>query len=104
MPGRNPAQSPAKYIYVYRNPKDAAVSMFYHVQSLHAKSSIIWDNFYESYCIQGKVPYGHVVDHVVEWWKHRGDYDMIMHATLQSVLAGYYMTLTSVKIRSMQAC
>ncbi len=88
MPGRNPAGSPAKYIYVYRNPKDAAVSMFYHVKSLHSKANIQWSNFFESYCVQGKVPYGHVVDHVVEWWKYRGKANCLV---LNSCIIGHSM-------------
>ena len=72
MPGGgDPTKTTAKYIYVYRNPKDAAVSMYYHAKTLHSQE-FPWDLFFEMYCMQGKVPYAHVVDHVVEWWKHKG--------------------------------
>ena len=34
MPGGEPAKSPAKYIYVARNPIDVAVSLFYHTRRM----------------------------------------------------------------------
>ena len=60
-----------KYIYIYRNPKDSAVSMFHHAKSLHFRD-ISWDAHFEEYCIKGQVPFGYVVDHILGWWRHKG--------------------------------
>ena len=81
MPGGEPAKSPSKYIYVARNPKDTAVSYYHHKLSLtHYGFNGSWDYFFEQYLI-GRVSHGSWFDHVLEWWKHRGEcimyeYDM----------------------------
>ena len=59
-----------KYIYIYCNPKDSAVSMFHHAKSLHFRD-ILWDAHFEEYCIKGQVPFGYVVDHILGWWRHK---------------------------------
>ena len=68
MPGLT-ADSPAKYIYVYRNPKDAAVSYYHHMKAM--TGSIPWDAFFEMF-IKGEVHLGSIFEHHIEWWEHKG--------------------------------
>ena len=71
MAGGLPHTSPAKYIYIARNPKDVAVSYYYHMRMfIILKYSGTWDEFYQLYK-SGKVYFGSWFDHVLEWWKHR---------------------------------
>ena len=71
MPGGPPNTSPAKYIYVARNPKDTFVS-FYH---FHVKSQEwmvfgrTWDQFFDEF-VKGRVFFGSWWDQIPEWWKH----------------------------------
>jgi hypothetical protein len=77
-PGGEPAKSPAKYIYIARNPKDVAVSNF-HLMELYYKVTNFtgtWDTFFELF-LTGKVYYGSWFDHVLGWWKNR-DADNIL--------------------------
>ena len=73
-PGGLPSASPAKYIYVARNPKDVMVSYYYH--HLSGKGSYgfseTWDVFFHLF-LTGKVGYGSWFEHVLEWWKHKDD-------------------------------
>ena len=63
--------SPAKYIYVARNPKDVAVSYYYHMRMFtFLNYSGTWDEWYQLYK-SGKIAFGDWFDHVLEWWKHR---------------------------------
>ena len=72
MPGRDPAATPAKYIYVARNPKDVAVSIYFHCLRFKCyEFTGNWETFFELY-IKGDVDYGLWCDHVLEWWKHKG--------------------------------
>ena len=76
MPGGEPAKSPAKYIYVARNPKDVAVSMYYHASAIKSfEFTGDWNVFYEYY-ISGKAEGGSWFNHILEWWKHRGMYNV----------------------------
>ena len=71
MAGGIPHTSPAKYIYIARNPKDTAVSFYYHVSgSLPYQYSQPWEHFLRLY-MSGTVEFGLWFDHVLEWWKHR---------------------------------
>ena len=71
MAGGLPHTSPAKYIYVARNPKDVAVSFYYHMRRFtRLNYSGTWDEWYQLYK-SGKVHFGDWFDHVLEWWKHR---------------------------------
>ena len=74
MPGGYPAKSPAKYIYVMRNPKDTAVSLFHHTRAYPSyQYDGDWDDFFERF-MSGNVDHGYWFDHVLQWWKHRGGY------------------------------
>ncbi|XP_067649081.1 sulfotransferase 1B1-like [Haliotis asinina] len=61
-----------KVIYLLRNPKDVAVSLYHHVTGLSAgrKSEYngTWDDFLDAY-IQGKVAGGSWFDSVLDWEK-----------------------------------
>ena len=61
--------SPAKYIYTYRNPKDTAVS-YYHFAKAYGPPTE-WDTFIEDF-MQGAVMYGKVLDHLMGWWEQQG--------------------------------
>ena len=72
MPGRDPADSAAKYIYVTRNPKDVAVSFYHHMKHTHHLTfTSDWDTYFESF-LKGDVFYGLWFDHILEWWKRKG--------------------------------
>ena len=71
MAGGLPHTSPAKYIYIARNPKDTAVSFYYHMCGfIYTQYSQLWEHFFRLY-MNGTVDYGLWFDHVLEWWKHR---------------------------------
>lgn len=71
VPGTEPAESPAKYIYVYRNPKDTAVSGFFQAKSL-VMPDITWEKYLDRF-LSGQVGYGPMLDHILGWWQHKGD-------------------------------
>ena len=61
-----------------RNPKDVAVSLFFHRKRIplafHPDED--WDTFWEKF-IEGKVNYGNYFDHLLSWWPHRDDKNML---------------------------
>lgn len=65
MPGIR--DSNAKYVYVVRNPKDVAVSTYYHDQSKHNYNGT-WEDHFKLF-IQGKIMFGSFFDHVLPWWE-----------------------------------
>lgn len=71
VPGGPPAHSNAKYIYVARNPKDVAVSFYYHLLRMKSIENIEWDEFFELF-IAGKTMFGPWFDHVLDWWRNKG--------------------------------
>ncbi|KAG0410336.1 hypothetical protein HPB47_012548 [Ixodes persulcatus] len=71
---KQPYSEGAKYIYVSRNPYDCCVS-FYH----YAKTNLVdqfedrtFDEFLESF-VRGKVSFGDYFDHLLSWYAHRSD-------------------------------
>ena len=72
MPCGPPKDTPGKYIYVARNPKDAAVSFFHLYFSRKFAENIDWPTF-ASWFLSGQVHYGSHLDHVLGWWEHRDD-------------------------------
>ena len=72
IPGGEPAATSAKYIYIYRNPKDAAVSVYHFGLGFHFAPSYSWDDFFEIFMEETIMSYGFILNHVQEWWKHRG--------------------------------
>ncbi|KAL9974587.1 hypothetical protein ACROYT_G011640 [Oculina patagonica] len=64
-----------KYIYIARNPKDVAVSFFKFVTSLKSFGNGFngpWE-FYAKLFIEGNVNSNFWNDHVLGWWKHKDD-------------------------------
>ncbi|XP_003215877.2 sulfotransferase 6B1 [Anolis carolinensis] len=59
-----------KMLVLFRNPKDTAVSYFHFAKSMKLfPSEKTWDDFFSDF-INGKVPYGVYLDHIIEWNKY----------------------------------
>uniref|UniRef100_A0A0K8RET1 Putative sulfotransferase n=1 Tax=Ixodes ricinus TaxID=34613 RepID=A0A0K8RET1_IXORI len=73
-----PKSSEAKYIYMCRNPKDTCVSYFYHTRRFscydfqNGKFQVFFDVF-----INGDVDYGDYFDHVLSWYEHCNDANIL---------------------------
>jgi len=70
--GGDPLETPCRYVYIARNPKDVAVSYF------HFESTAPWAGEYTGgwshwlqMFVEGKLQRGDWFDHVLSWWKHR---------------------------------
>jgi hypothetical protein len=71
------SQHKLKYIYIARNPRDVAVSLFHFMRALKIYDwDGTWDEFF-AYFIQGNVPSGSYFDRVLEWWKHKDDENLL---------------------------
>ncbi|XP_077998115.1 sulfotransferase 1C4-like [Glandiceps talaboti] len=72
-------QKKCKIVYVARNPKDVAYSFYHHMQVVPDEVSYRgpWKTFFETY-LQGKVCWGDWFDHVLGWWEHK-DEDNILY-------------------------
>ena len=68
VPGGLPHTSPAKYIYVMRNPKDAIVSFWHHLQNLGENTP--WDAYIAKMLSKENLFAGWFT-HVLGWWEHR---------------------------------
>ena len=73
MPCGPPHTTPCKYIFVVRNPKDVAVSLYFHIQKFCPCS---WDSFWNKY-VSGDLPFGNYFDHLLEWWPRRNDKNVL---------------------------
>ena len=73
MPCGPPHTTPCKYIFVVRNPKDVAVSLYFHTQNYCPCS---WDSFWSKY-VSGDLGFGNYFDHLLEWWPHRNDKNVL---------------------------
>lgn len=70
--GGEPVTSPAKYVYIARNPKDVAVS-YYHFErdkSWSGGYSGPWEHWLRLFSA-GRVQRGDWFDHVLGWWRLR---------------------------------
>lgn len=68
----------AKYIYVARNPYDCAVSFYYFILGMTPKSvtDVSFEKFLVGF-ISGKVLYGDYFDHLIPWYDHQGDSNVL---------------------------
>ncbi|XP_077504636.1 sulfotransferase ssu-1-like [Amblyomma americanum] len=77
----------AKYIYVARNPYDCAVSHYYFLKGFTPKTTadVSFERFLSIF-LAGKVSYGNYFDHLVPWYEHRGD-DNVLFITYEQLKA-----------------
>ena len=71
VPGGLPHTSPAKYIYIMRNPKDVCISGWYHINNMMKQfdKSVSWEDHMEQ-ILSKETPFGGWFYHVLGWWKH----------------------------------
>lgn len=69
-----PREEQAKYIYICRNPKDTCVSLFYQTRgfSTYDFPNGTFDVFFDIF-MSGRNHYGDYFDHVLSWYDHRND-------------------------------
>ncbi|GBO30247.1 Sulfotransferase 1C2A, partial [Araneus ventricosus] len=68
-----PWSDEAKYVYVARNPKDCCVSYYHHLKGLPSYGFPgDFNQFFELF-ISGNIIAGDYFDHVMEWYEHRND-------------------------------
>ncbi|XP_054711539.1 sulfotransferase 1B1-like [Uloborus diversus] len=66
----------SKVLYTYRHPEDAFVS-FYHFSQNFAFVPVPFDDFFENYII-GNIGYGRCFEHVLSFYEHRLDGNLLM--------------------------
>ena len=57
----------AKIVYVARNPKDVAISTYFHSQSKLGYEGT-WDEHFQEF-LNGDVGFGPYFDHILPWWQ-----------------------------------
>jgi hypothetical protein len=91
---RTPFESRSKYVYVARNPFDCAVSFFHHTRGFPRHYDFAdgsWETFFDCF-IRGEVDFGDYFDHLLSWWPHRTEpnvlfltYERMLHAPANAV-------------------
>ena len=78
LPCGKPNTTPCKYVYVVRNPKDVAVSFYFHYQRSHIipGANLEWNLFFRNF-IYGNLDFGDYFDHVLSWWVHKDDENVL---------------------------
>lgn len=65
-----PASDNCRYVYCARNPKDVAVSYYFHIRSKQHEPRYTAE--FSDYLVEfeaGRVPCGDHLKHVLDWWK-----------------------------------
>ena len=70
-----PHTTPCRYIYVARNPKDAAVSLYFQMKSAYIPG-IEWDDYWRKF-MAGEVEFGNYFDHLLSWLPHKDDKNVL---------------------------
>ncbi|XP_025311445.1 sulfotransferase 6B1-like [Canis lupus baileyi] len=74
----NIKQKQCKIIYIIRNPKDTAVSLFHYYRDNPNLPGIeTWAAFFELF-LRGDVVYGSWFDHVLSWEEHKNDKNILI--------------------------
>ncbi|GFS39557.1 sulfotransferase family cytosolic 1B member 1 [Nephila pilipes] len=68
--------SKAKYLYTYRRPDDTAIS-YYHFLSNLEKSPPGLDTYLENF-LSGNIGYGNYFDHVLSFYEHKDDENVLL--------------------------
>jgi hypothetical protein len=74
-----PQHPEAKYLYIARNPFDCAVSFYYHTQGFvkhYDFAEGTFADFFECF-IRGEVDWGDYFDHLIPWYGHRDDQNVL---------------------------
>ena len=79
IPGGDPVNSPAKYIYVIRNPKDVVVSVYHFGQKVFPDVVPPWDQFVDQF-ISGNIIFGGFHTHLLGWWSHKDSPNVLIIA------------------------
>ena len=75
LPCGTPDTTPCKYIYVARNPKDVAVSLYFHTK-IRYFPGIAWDSFWKKY-VGADLEFGNYFDHLESWLPHKDDENVL---------------------------
>jgi hypothetical protein len=67
-----PHTTPCKYIYVVRNPKDVAVSLYFYGTA----TLMEWESWWKKY-VSGDVVFGKYIDHLLSWLPHKNDKNVL---------------------------
>ena len=68
-----PHSSSAKYLFIFRNPKDVVVSLYHHIKKrTHFKCTLDFHQFLVEW-INGNIFYGDYFKHNMSYWRHRND-------------------------------
>ena len=78
LPCGKPNTTPCKYVYVARNPKDVAVSFYFHYCRGHLipDANLEWNLFFRNF-VYGSLDFGDYFDHVLSWWAHKDDENVL---------------------------
>ena len=77
MPCGPPNNTPGKYINVIRTPKDVVISFFHHCRSFPLNPDYEREEFVEKF-LKGELEYGDYFDHVLSWWAHKDDDNVLI--------------------------
>jgi hypothetical protein len=75
-----PYHPAARYLFVTRNPFDCAVSFFHHTRGFIKHYDFAdgsFDDYFECF-IAGEVDFGDYFDHLLSWYAHSDDDNMLM--------------------------
>lgn len=87
-----PVNPKTKYLYVIRDPKDAATSYFFMMKNSYGFETCEIHKFYD-YFIKGWLVYGDYFKNVMSWYHHKDDqnvlvlfYEDILHHTEREIM------------------
>ncbi|XP_037499461.1 sulfotransferase 1B1 [Rhipicephalus sanguineus] len=76
--GKIPYSKDAKYITIARNPFDVCVSFYYHTteNTTYNVQGMTFDDYFDNF-VRGTVPFGDYFDHLLSWYEHRNDSNVL---------------------------
>lgn len=67
----------SKVIYTYRNPEDTVVSYYHFSRNMESNFSLDFNEFFDNF-VTGKISYGDYFQHVLSFYDHRNDDNLLM--------------------------